>query len=560
MPQPFFALRALAFALALSASFATLLLATAATAAADTAVRSYAIVVGSNPGGPGQSPLRYAEADARAVADALRDVGGVPESRLVRLTSPSVSSVLESLDALEASLAEDQRQGRPTRLFFYYSGHARSRALNLGPHELALDVLRARIESLPATLKLVVLDACQSGAFSRTKGISKAADFSVNSVDQLRASGIAIMASSTATELSQESERLRGSYFTHHLVAALRGAGDKNGDGRVSIDEAYRYAYGRTLVATARTSVGRQHVTLETELRGHGDVALTFPGQAEATLTLPADLTGDLVLRRGKTVTAEVHKAPGAVTLGLPAGRYDILITAPGAQPRDCVAVLAPGQATDFAGTTCRFADVDDGATKGRRHWAASRLSFEFALGVGWSMNDGYLDTLETFGYDPVEGASARARFAVGYRLSEVFSVVGAYTTLDRVDVARRGDTVTTRFDWSTSGLAIALRAQAPVFGSPSFSAFAEAGGGLARASSNLADEGMVGDLETYYGPLIGGAVGLQYEWAVSRMHDFDIGFTSRLGLWSARTLENRLGDVRDSGGLQTFFGLYFSL
>ena len=90
------------------------------------------------------------------------------------------------------------------------------------------------------------------------------------------------MASSSPQELSQESDELKGSYFTHHLVTALRGAGDADGDGRVSLDEAYRYAYRRTLASTARTQVGEQHVTLETDLAGQGDVPVTYPGRGAA--------------------------------------------------------------------------------------------------------------------------------------------------------------------------------------------------------------------------------------------------------------------------------------
>jgi hypothetical protein len=64
----------------------------------------------------------------------------------------------------------------------------------------------------------VVLDACQSGAFSGVKGASAAGDFSISSVRDLHSSGVAVMASSTGSELSQESSELKSSYFTHHLL------------------------------------------------------------------------------------------------------------------------------------------------------------------------------------------------------------------------------------------------------------------------------------------------------------------------------------------------------
>ena len=156
------------------------------------------------------------------------------------LLRPSLHDVERALDRLAARAAEARRRGEDAQALFYYSGHARANALNLAGDELPLDDLRARLVALPATITIVVLDACQSGAISHIKGAEPTADFSFNSVNRLTNTGIAVMASSTGTELSQESETLRSSYFTHHLLAGLRGAGDADRDGRVTLVEAYR--------------------------------------------------------------------------------------------------------------------------------------------------------------------------------------------------------------------------------------------------------------------------------------------------------------------------------
>src|SRR5437868_263675 len=128
---------------------------------------------------------------------------------------------------------------------------ASATAHDLGSDELPLEELRTRLFQVPATLTVVVLDACQSGAFSRVKGAQPAADFSFNSRQHLDATGVAVLASSSGSELSQESEQLKSSYFTHHLLVGMRGPADANGDGQVSVDEAYRYAYHQTLLSTA---------------------------------------------------------------------------------------------------------------------------------------------------------------------------------------------------------------------------------------------------------------------------------------------------------------------
>jgi caspase domain-containing protein len=240
-------------------------------ALADTAVpvvaagptpHTYAVVIGSNAGGPGQGALRFAEADAQRMAEVLRELGHFDASDVRVLLHPDASQVFAAIDDVGARVQAGTARGEQSEFVFYYSGHARATSVNLGGDELPLAALRARLTALPAALTIVVLDACQSGAFARVKGAAPAADFTYNSVSKLTQKGLAIMASSSQEELSQESDDLRGSYFTHHLVSALRGAGDADHDGRVSLDEAYRYAFRRTLASTARTQVGEQHVTL----------------------------------------------------------------------------------------------------------------------------------------------------------------------------------------------------------------------------------------------------------------------------------------------------------
>jgi uncharacterized caspase-like protein len=75
-------------------------------------------------------------------------------------------------------------------------------------------------------------------------------------------------------ESSQESDRLRGSFFSHHLVNALRGAADRNGDGRITLAEAYEYTHAQTLRASVQT-VSLQHPTYAYDVKGSGDPLLT---------------------------------------------------------------------------------------------------------------------------------------------------------------------------------------------------------------------------------------------------------------------------------------------
>jgi hypothetical protein len=117
----------------------------------------------------------------------LRDLGHFDPGDVSVLLHPDAAGITAALDALSAKLRA--RSGEPSEVVFYYSGHARANALTLGGEEIPLATLRERLGGLPATLTIVVLDACQSGAFARVKGAEPAADFTYNSVARLTQKG-----------------------------------------------------------------------------------------------------------------------------------------------------------------------------------------------------------------------------------------------------------------------------------------------------------------------------------------------------------------------------------
>jgi hypothetical protein len=361
---------------------------------------AYAVVVGTNRGGPGQGALRYAEQDARRVAELLRQLGGYHPDRVELLQQPEREELFRALGRAAGKLQAHAARGEKSVFLFYYSGHARSSGLNLGPETFPLDQLRGQLVALPSTVVLAVLDACQSGAFSRVKGAEPAADFSYNSVTQLSTAGIAVMASSGASELSQESDRLQSSFFTHHLLAALRGAADLDRDGHVTLAEAYRYSYHRTLADTASTSVGSQHATLETGLRGKGEVVLSYPAQASAQLDLPGPLAGQLLIERrpSGSVIAELHKASGeGMRLALAPGDYRAVWRRDG-EVRECRFQLRDGQVTAVDTEGCTVLADETVALKGR---GAPHPRWAVDVGFGISSGDGYQEAFGDRGFRP---------------------------------------------------------------------------------------------------------------------------------------------------------------
>ena len=158
-----------------------------------------------------------------------------------------------------------------------------------------------------------------------SKGAVSAERFVVTVEDTPSVEGLAIITSSAESEQSQESQALRGSFFTHHLVNALRGAADRDRDARVTLDEAYGYAHQETMRSTGRT-LALQHPSYRYDLRGAGAVVLTKlvdAGDRAGALLLGEP--GAYLLYDGDdqgAIAAEVSVPENGARLLLPPGRY----------------------------------------------------------------------------------------------------------------------------------------------------------------------------------------------------------------------------------------------
>jgi len=308
-----------------AAALAAALFLLAVAAEADAEVRRFALVVGHNHGDADEPELRFAEADARRVADVLQRYGGVPPENLVTLLGPDAASVERLLDTINQRIASrSSDSGDETVLFVYYSGHADAFAMHLGGTQLAFDVVRTGLQRSVAELRVFVIDACRSGGVTRVKGMNPARPFDIDVDDKLAGEGLAIITSSASGEDAQESDSLGGSFFTHHLVSGLLGAADKSGDRRVTLTEAYNYAYAETLRSTSRARFV-QHPTYSFAMKGREDLVLTdLDSTRKDAGTLSLTSGGDYIIFTGTdsgSVVAEVA-VDGPRQIALDPGRY----------------------------------------------------------------------------------------------------------------------------------------------------------------------------------------------------------------------------------------------
>jgi hypothetical protein len=263
-----------------------------------------ALVVGADDGGTALAPLRYATRDAERVGQVLEELGGF---HVTRLSDPTPEALIQAL-AVEAALPLDGP------FVVYLSGHADVGGLRLGEAHLPWARLQEAVRAVPAPVRIGILDTCHSGVVTRgaTMGAPLLAAPSVT--------GEAWLAASEATAVATETDRLGGGTFTHHLLAALRGAA-AGSDGVVSLGEAWAYSASRTAAETALGPAGTQRPVRAVRLRGHGEVPLTRLDAATARVVVPPGSAGPVaILQEGRLLAEVWTDGASPVTVAVPPG------------------------------------------------------------------------------------------------------------------------------------------------------------------------------------------------------------------------------------------------
>ena len=347
---------------------------------ANAATRRYAVVIGINQGGEGDVALLYAERDAARVADVMIKLGGVHQENMVLLRAPVASHVERALRAVAGRVRADSQAGDESIVYVYYSGHADAAALRLGDTRLTHKQLRALVAKIPATVRVLIVDACRSGDVTRVKGAKPAEPFTISAAGALDAKGTAIITSSAAGEDAQESDRLKGGIFTHHLVTGLAGAADKSGDAKVTLTEAYRYAYGHTLRTTSSAQFV-QHPTYSFQLRGQRGLVVTQLASSNGYGQLQATAGRWVLFSSGGDVVAELLTEDPTV-LALAAGDYLIRHRA-GDTAYEANVRIAAGKRTAVAPAMMDRVSVGRTVRKGIHHddKVAGALTSDFTLG-----------------------------------------------------------------------------------------------------------------------------------------------------------------------------------
>jgi hypothetical protein len=283
-------------------------------------MRRIAILIGANDPPPSQAPLRYAHDDAQHMADTLIRVGGFAPGDVHVLLDPARPEIERALTlAREVSTASAGN----ILLTFYYSGHSDGQSVYPHGDSVSLGDLRTRLGAIGARVLVGILDTCHGGSWTQTKGLTLGPPPNPIDLISVSSEGTALLSSSSGLESAHEAESIRGSFFTHHLIGGLLGSADSNGDGEVTLQEAFDYAKDHTVRDSAMVAPTIQHPSFDVQLRGRQDLVLSQVKRSTSLLKL-SESSGPLdVIQLDSGVTVS-ELAPGTrqALIALPPGRY----------------------------------------------------------------------------------------------------------------------------------------------------------------------------------------------------------------------------------------------
>jgi hypothetical protein len=222
----------------------------------------------------GVTDLAYAKDDAVAVLDYYRQFG-VPEGQLIALYDEQAT-----LANIKRNLGTDlvnKATNPDDTVVLYFAGHG-DREVDRGSNDadgftkyllpydgnpsdlfssaLSMEELSRILQRLRPERVVLVLDSCFSGAAGgRTRpesGIRTRAPISDEFLARMATAGQGrvILTASSGQEVAQESDALHHGVFTHYLLEGLRGDADFDRDGRIDVDELYKFVVQQVSAAT----------------------------------------------------------------------------------------------------------------------------------------------------------------------------------------------------------------------------------------------------------------------------------------------------------------------
>jgi hypothetical protein len=211
---------------------------------------------------PGLAQLTAPGRDAEDFARVLQDQNICSFEQVNILLNQLSSTVIEAID-------EFFDQKKPDDLLvLYFSGHGVRDELGslylavrntirtrLRSTAIKSDYIREAMDQSRSKRQVLILDCYNSGSYAH--GTKAATGGSIGTATAFESGyGRIIMTASDATQFAWKGDKVIGetkpSLFTHFLVEGMEGEADLDGDGRITVDELYDYAYEKVRLATPK--------------------------------------------------------------------------------------------------------------------------------------------------------------------------------------------------------------------------------------------------------------------------------------------------------------------
>lgn len=224
---------------------------------------AYALVIGiGRYRDPAITPLNFTNADAMAFSYLLTDENRcqIPEDN-VRLLVDEDATLYAIKDAISGWLA--RKAGPESTMIIFYAGHGDvepdrtsmskdalsnyllpydANASNLYASALSKDEFQGLVRTVRCKRSVILMDACHSGGVATTGSRKMSVGYSRDLYSSLsEGAGCTVIAAAAPHQLSWEDKELGHGIFTHHLLEALRGEADLDGDGRITMTEVFDY-------------------------------------------------------------------------------------------------------------------------------------------------------------------------------------------------------------------------------------------------------------------------------------------------------------------------------
>jgi formylglycine-generating enzyme required for sulfatase activity len=246
---------------------------------------------------PGLAQLTAPGKDAEKFARVLNSPDIAAFDDVIILFNENASKANETIDYFFSLKKPDDL------LVLYFSGHGvrdeygslylavkNTNRARLRSTAIKSDFIREAMDQSRSRRQILILDCCNSGAYAQGTKAETGGSVGTASAFEGTGYGRVVLTASDSTQFAWEGDKVIGetdnSLFTHFLVKGLEGDADRDGDGRITIDELYDYAYEQIVNITPKQTPGKW------SYKQQGEIVLrhNIPIEDTKSVPLPDDL------------------------------------------------------------------------------------------------------------------------------------------------------------------------------------------------------------------------------------------------------------------------------